>query len=193
MFGTTGGPARGMSNHFIPWNDSLFPGKWKTKVIFSDLGVFAMLSILYLWARLEGSWTPVLCFYFLPYIVANGWLVLYTWLQHTDVDIPHYEASEWTWVQGAFTTVDRPYGAIINFLHHGIGSTHVAHHLFSYMPHYNAWEATRALQKAFPEFYMYDPTPIIPTMWRVARKCVAVVREEDTKRWVYISTRNQIR
>eukprot|EP00958_Prasinococcus_capsulatus_P020703 scaffold2739_cov301-Prasinococcus_capsulatus_cf.AAC.2 len=29
--------------------------------------------------------------------VVNMWLVLYTWLQHTDVDIPHYAGEQWTW------------------------------------------------------------------------------------------------
>jgi hypothetical protein len=30
------------------------------------------------------------------------------------------------WVKGAFMTIDRPYGPVLDFLHHRIGSTHVA-------------------------------------------------------------------
>lgn len=38
--------------------------------------------------------------------------------------------------------VCRSYGFLDPVLHH-IGDTHVAHHLFSYMPHYHAQEATK--------------------------------------------------
>ena len=40
----------------------------------------------------------------------NFWLVMYTWLQHTDVDVPHLDQTHWTWEKGAFLTIDRPYG-----------------------------------------------------------------------------------
>jgi len=73
-----------------------------------------------------GTQTQVGCLYFLPYAFVNVWLVLYTWLQHTDTDIPHYADDEWNFVKGALSTVDRPYGPVLNFLHHGIGSTHGA-------------------------------------------------------------------
>ena len=33
----------------------------------------------------------VLALYAAPLMVTNCWLVLYTWLQHTDVDIPHFD------------------------------------------------------------------------------------------------------
>eukprot|EP00906_Rhabdomonas_costata_P032586 RCo045901 len=190
LFGFTGSPERGISNHFVPFNDKLFPGMWRYKVLLSDIGVLVTLGLLMMWAREEG-WAAVLALYGGPYLVANGWLVLYTWLQHTDVDIPHYEGKNWTWVRGVFATVDRPYGPVINFLHHGIGSTHVAHHLCHTMPHYHAWEATRALQAAFPKAYLYDPTPIIPAMWRVARRCVAAVPEGDG--WVYVASRKDLK
>jgi len=47
----------------------------------------------------------------------------------------------------------------------------------------SAWKATKALKEAFPEHYLYDPTPIIPAMWRVATKCIAVKKRND--RWVF--------
>jgi hypothetical protein len=50
-------------------------------------------------------------------------------LQHTDVAVPIYSTAEWTWAKGAMQTVDRPYGSLLNLLHHGLGSTHVCHHL----------------------------------------------------------------
>jgi len=92
----------------------------------------------------------------------------------SDVDVAHFDENDHTWVKGALQTVDRPYGNVINFLHHNIGSTHVAHHLCAAMPHYHAKEATDALRAAFPEHYLYDPTPVPQALWRVAKNCVAV-------------------
>lgn len=60
--------------------------------------------------------------------MVNAWLVAYTWLQHTEVDVPHLSAEGHSFVKGAFLTVDRPYGALlgglVDFLHHHIGTTH---------------------------------------------------------------------
>ena len=47
-----------------------------------------------------------------PYLVINAWLVLYTWLQHTDVDVPHFEDQDHTYVRGALHTIDRPYDKV---------------------------------------------------------------------------------
>ena len=150
------------TNHFWPgwpFSAALFPGEWRRKVWLSDIGVVVMLGLLGWWTYAAG-FLPVLAVYVGPYLVVNFWLVLYTWLQHTDVDVPHFDDEEWTWVKGAFMTVDRPYGAVLNFLHHHIGSTHVAHHMDARIPHYNAVKATRTLQENFPDLYRYDPTPI---------------------------------
>ena len=62
----------------------------------------------------------------------------------TDVDVPHFEGNDWNLVKGAFMTIDRPYGKVYDFLHHRIGSTHVAHHINHTIPHYHAKEATEA-------------------------------------------------
>jgi len=126
-----------------------------------------------MWAQAT-SYTHVALIYGLPYLFVNLWLVLYTWLQHTDVDVPHFDEQDWTWAKGAFHTIDRPYGPLLDFLHHGIGSTHVAHHVISSIPHYHAWEATEALKKNFPDFYLYDPTPIMQALMRVATHCIGV-------------------
>ena len=174
LAGATGGPSRGVTNHFVPWSDALFPGfRWKYKVLVSDVGVAATLYLLKLWADAT-SWREVGLLYFGPYLGVNFWLVLYTWLQHTDVDVPHLDASEWTWERGAFLTIDRPYGPVLDFLHHRIGSTHAAHHLCSRIPHYRAEEATRAIAAAFPDHYLRDPTPVGTALWRVATKCAEV-------------------
>jgi len=178
--GVTGGPKYGKTNHMWPYppfqngERELFPGReWKRKVLLSDVGLVAMTAVLYLWAQSTGL-AAMAALYLAPLAVTNCWLVLYTWLQHTDVDIPHFDKETWSWVKGAFHTVDRPYGSIIDFIHHRIGSTHVAHHVCSTIPHYKAVKATEALKKSFPDLYLYDPTPIHKALWRVSSRCTAV-------------------
>jgi len=181
LTGATGGPSRGTTNHFWPawpFSAALFPGGWTRKAWLSDIGVLLAVGLLGWWTYARG-FAPVLAIYVGPYLVVNFWLVLYTWLQHTDVDIPHFDDEDWTWVKGAFMTVDRPYGAILNFLHHQIGSTHVAHHMDARIPHYHAVKATRALRETFPELYRFDPTPIPQALWRVATRCHVVSKGEE--------------
>ena len=83
--------------------------------------------------------------YVVPLLFVNMWLVLITNLQHTDPAVPHYRGEEWTWLKGALCTIDRDYG-ILNHVFHHITDTHVAHHIFSNMPHYHAMEATNAIK-----------------------------------------------
>ena len=187
LTGASGGPSRGVTNHFWPmkpFSAAMFPGKWPIKVWASSLGVLATLGVLAWWAYAAGSILPVLALYVGPYLFVNFWLVLYTWLQHTDVDVPHFEEDEWSWVLGAFMTIDRPYGPVLDFLHHRIGSTHVAHHIDARIPHYNAKRATEAIQSAFPDLYLYDPTPIAKALWRISTNC-NVVSKADVG-WKYV-------
>lgn len=137
-----------------------------------------MLGVLAMWAKAT-SWRTVGLMYGLPYLVVNFWLVLYTWLQHTDVDVPHYDKNDWNYIKGAFHTIDRPYGKILNFLHHNIGSTHVAHHVNPTIPHYHAKEVTEILKNKYPDLYLYDPTPIHKALWRVATSCIGVRKMRD--------------
>jgi len=188
LWGATGGSSRGVTNHFwpvAPFSEALWPGSWKDKVWRSDVGVLAVAAALVGWGVTCG-WAPVLALYVGPYLICNAWLVAYTWLQHTDVDVPHYESDSWSFVKGAFHTIDRPYGPVFDFLHHRIGSTHVAHHIESAIPHYHALEATNAIKAAFPELYLYDPTPVHEALWRVAANCVAVTRRGS--KYVFVPT-----
>jgi fatty acid desaturase len=155
------------------------------QVYYSDVGIAAVVAGLVAWGATAGWQAPVLL-YGMPLAVTNMWLVLYTWLQHTDVDVPHFSKQDWTWSKGTFMTIDRPYGPLMNFLHHGIGSTHVVHHINHEIPHYNAWEATEAIKKAFPDLYLYDPTPIHEALWRVSTHCVAVEKKPGRMgAWVF--------
>ena len=179
--GATGGSVRGRTNHFWPYrpfSDALFPARWKPRILASAAGVLATVLVLTAWAVAAGSIWPVVVLYGGPYLVNNMWLVGYTWLQHTNQDIPHYDDDEWSFVRGAFCSVDRPYGRVIDLLHHRIGSTHVAHHLDAKIPHYNAAQATEAIRIAFPDLYRYDPTPIPKALWRISRDCHVVERTD---------------
>jgi omega-6 fatty acid desaturase (delta-12 desaturase) len=188
LFGSTGGPERGTTNHFWPmrpFSNALFPDRWVRKVLASAAGVVAVIGLLVAWAVAAGSVVPVLALYVAPYLVCNAWLVAYTWLHHTGDEVPHFEGEEWSYVRGAFCSIDRPYGKVLDLVHHRIGTTHVAHHLFARIPHYHAAEATAAIAEAYPDLYRYDPTPIPVALWRTAQDCVAVSRAEDG--WRYVS------
>mmetsp|Transcript_32972 Transcript_32972/g.48802 ORF Transcript_32972/g.48802 Transcript_32972/m.48802 type:complete len:477 (-) Transcript_32972:24-1454(-) len=195
LWGATGGGARGMTNHFFPDpltepdipSKELFPGDWKQKVVMSDIGIAAVVGGLVAWTFCNGL-PQMMALYGGPYLVVNVWLVLYTWLQHTDVDVPHFSMDKHSFMKGAFHTIDRPYDkldpwGIIDFLHHKIGTTHVAHHFDSRIPHYKAQMATDAIRQNFPELYLYDPTPVPEALWRICRGCTAV--EQRDNRWIW--------
>jgi fatty acid desaturase len=182
LFGTTGGPERGTTSHFWPFkpfSGALFGRRWNRRVLGSSAGVLCALAVLVGWAIAAGNPMVPLALYAGPYLVCNAWLVTYTWMQHTNHDIPHYDQTEWSFVRGAFCSVDRPYGVVFDTLHHRIGSTHVAHHLNAGIPHYRAKAATAAIADAFPEFYRYDPTPVPVALWRASDDCVAVGKSTD--------------
>lgn len=182
FFGATGGEDYGRpTSHF--WNGSfynrgkrsLFPKAFRSQMLRSNLGILVVLLLLGCLA-IQFSWMRVLCVYGLPYLVVNVWLITYTWLQHSDLDIPHFSSDQWTWSKGALQTVDRPYGPLLNWLHHGIGSTHVCHHINARIPHYNAWRGTALLRQRYPDLIRYDATPIHQALWRIATRCAAVRR-----------------
>lgn len=66
-------------------------------------------------------------------------------------------------MRGGLSTIDRDYG-IFNNIHHDIG-THVVHHLFPQIPHYNLIEATEKVKPVLGPYYREpEPSPgPIPT------------------------------
>ncbi|KAL6042020.1 Delta(12)-fatty-acid desaturase [Balamuthia mandrillaris] len=168
-------------NHFHPYSPIFRPKEAKF-VLLSDLAlVLALGSLVYFsWTY---SFTAVAKLYLVPYLIVNFWLTLITKLQHTDEALPHFDDEKWVWLKGALCTVDRDYG-LLNHVFHHIGDTHVAHHLFSKMPHYHAEEATRAIKPLLGKYYRMDDTPIFGTLWRVAKDC-QLVDEDPAQRGVY--------
>jgi len=155
-------------DHFRP-SSKMFTDKVRGKILLSTLTELGVLGLLFK-LSLDYGFLTVGLWYTGPYMFTNFWLVLYTWMQHSDPSVPQYGADEWTWVKGALTTIDRPYG-IFDFFHHKIGSTHVAHHFFHEMPFYNADVATAAMKEFLGPLYNYDPMPWYQAMWKIANRC----------------------
>jgi omega-6 fatty acid desaturase (delta-12 desaturase) len=158
----------GWANHFVP-SSSLFQQKNYANVILSDIGLLVTLSVLGYLAYVY-SFVEVVKYYVVPYLVVNHWLVMITFLQHTDSKLPHYRGELWDFIKGAVCTVDRHFG-ILDGIFHRITSTHVAHHLFSNMPHYHAEEATKHLVKVLGPYYIFDDTPMFKALWKSYTEC----------------------
>ena len=140
----------------------MFSDHHYSQVIVSDIGVLFWLGgIAYsIW---NYGFVNVFTLYLVPYLWCvdfiaysnvgynnmprvNHWLVLITFLQHTDPLLPHYRAPEFTFPRGALATLDRNLlgdcGKIMGWIGahatNGISETHVLHHVSSKIPHYNA-------------------------------------------------------
>lgn len=131
----------------------MFAPHQRDSIILSDIGIVLWLAGVTGSIYTYGFWT-VFRLYLVPYLWVNHWLVLITFLQHTDPLLPHYRAPEFTFPRGALATLNRNLlggcGSIMGWLGahatHGISETHVLHHVSSKIPHYNAWEASDALR-----------------------------------------------
>ena len=173
-------------DHFRP-SSALFPVHWQKRIAASTVGVIGVITALCCAGTATGIGGKAVALLYVPsYFVCNGWLVLYTWLQHTHEDMPHYGDDEWTWVRGALSTIDRPYSECFGFhdwMHHRIGSTHVFHHLFSDGPCYNAVEATKHLKAYLAPLglYNYDGRPILQAAWQTAKRCQYVEGTEGVQ------------
>ncbi|XP_047339552.1 delta(12)-fatty-acid desaturase FAD2-like [Impatiens glandulifera] len=143
----------------------------------SNMGVLSVVFLLYRLALARGiGW--VMCVYGGPLLVANVHIVVVTWLQHSHPSLPHYESEEWDWLRGALSTVDRDFG-IFNKMFHNATDAHVVHHLFPTMPHYHAVKATKAIKPMLGEYYCFDGTSFMSSIWRETKECLYVEADED--------------
>jgi omega-3 fatty acid desaturase (delta-15 desaturase) len=97
------------------------------------------------------------------------WLDLVTFLHHTDNSLPWYRGKDWYFLKGAISTIDHDYG-FINDIHHNIG-THVVHHIFLSIPHYNLKEATEAVKPVMGEYYRKSNVSIWTAFWDAYKTC----------------------
>jgi len=175
LFNVSGRHYERFACHYDP-HSPIYSDRERMLILVSDAGVLAGTYGLYCLVAAKGlAW--VLCVYGGPLLLVNGFLVLITYLQHTHPALPHYDSTEWDWLRGALATADRDYG-ILNKVFHNITDTHVAHHLFSSMPHYHAMEATKAIKPILGNYYQFDGTPIFKAMWREVKECIYVEPDE---------------
>eukprot|EP01133_Synstelium_polycarpum_P007911 gene7911-9287_t len=154
----------GWTSHFNPYC-GLFDKSQFYNVVSSTIGVGGMAYLLSLGSKILGS-DVIVKYYLVPYLFVNFWMVLITYLQHTDPALPHYRDGAWTFQRGAALTIDRDYGWLLNNIFHNTTDAHVVHHFFSTIPHYHAKEATRYIVPILGKNYVYDNTPIHRALWK---------------------------
>ncbi|KAK9065496.1 hypothetical protein SSX86_014897 [Deinandra increscens subsp. villosa] len=174
-----GRPYDKFASHYDP-RSPIFSDNERILILISDIGLLSFSYFLYKVAMIQGfAW--VFCVYGGALMVMNAFLVTITYLHHTHPSLPHYDDSEWNWMKGAFATVDRDYG-VLNKVFHNITDTHVLHHLFSYIPHYHAMEATKAIRPVLGEFYQSDSTPFFVALWRESKDCLFIEPDESDEK-----------
>ncbi len=106
-------------NHFNPASP-LFSRTQYNKILLSDLGVALTFTAL-AFASKKWGFLTVLCYYVLPYFWVNHWLVLVTYLQHTDPALPFsLPRRRWNFQRGAAATMSRDFGFIGQHIFHDI-------------------------------------------------------------------------
>jgi len=176
FFNASGREYSRWASHFDP-TSPIFSKRERVEVVISDLAIGVVLWGLYILSQSFG-WPWLIKTYVIPYLFVNFWLVMITYLQHTHPNLPHYEDEEWDWLRGALATVDRSYGILDYFFHH-IADTHVAHHLFSGMPHYHAEEATAAIKPILGAYYNQDKRNVMCALWEEVSTCHWVAPEQQ--------------
>ncbi|KAF8963499.1 fatty acid desaturase-domain-containing protein [Flammula alnicola] len=166
------------TSHYKP-SSTLFKPKHRTSIIVSNVGILFMLAVLGTYGYRKG-WSMLCAHYLLPWLWAHNWIVLFTYLQHSDPTIPYYRKDQWTFARGALATVDRPlFGWVGRFFLHNISSDHVAHHFFPAIPFYNLPKVTEAIKPVLGGYYNYDSTPALSALWRSFTQCTFVESEGD--------------
>nr|GAT58469.1 predicted protein [Mycena chlorophos] len=176
------------SNHFNPKAVMFSPHQF-FNIVISDVGVVLWIAAL-VYSSNRYSFATVFKLYLSPYLWVNHWLVLITFLQHTDPYLPHYRPPQFNFQRGALATLDRSLlgdlGSLAAWIGAhatcGISETHVAHHICSKIPHYHAWEATYALRDKVlgPAGIRSEGGPAgWAEIYRVMRECRFVEDEGD--------------
>ncbi|EAU81573.1 fatty acid conjugase [Coprinopsis cinerea okayama7 len=166
------------TNHFQP-SSPLFKPHERNGIIASNLGLGFMSLLLWRWGNTVGSGYFVKL-YLVPYLLANHWIVMLTYLHHSDPTIPHYRKNEWTFLRGAISTVDRPLlGWFGRFFLHNVSHDHVAHHLFSTIPFYNQPQVTEAIKKVLKDDYNFDSTNTFRALYRTFTQCCFIEDDGD--------------
>ncbi|EIN09215.1 delta-12 fatty acid desaturase protein, partial [Punctularia strigosozonata HHB-11173 SS5] len=164
------------TNHYLP-SSPLFKPSERRLIIISDVGIATMCVVLLTYAKCCG-WSAFLVDYVVPYLLSNHWIVMLTFLQHSDPTIPYYRGGKWSFMRGALATVDRlTLGWIDRFFFHNASHNHTAHHLFSHIPFYNQPQVTKKLKEVLKDEYNYDSTNCFRVLYRSFTQCYFVEDE----------------
>jgi omega-3 fatty acid desaturase (delta-15 desaturase) len=147
-------------NHLNP-DDRLFTPSERPLVVMTNVHLALWAGVLAV-ATAKLGLAPMALLYWAPYVVFVAWLDFVTYMHHhgpegtdgngSDAErVPWYRGDEWTYMRGGLSTLDHDYG-LLNHIHHDIG-THVVHHLFPQIPHYNLCEATEAVKPVLGPYY----------------------------------------
>jgi acyl-lipid omega-3 desaturase len=173
-------------SHFLPSSD-LFKPSERNAVLTSTACLIAFVGFLG-WITATFGLVFFVKYYLIGYLGFVVWLDLVTYLHHTEDDIPWYRNEEWYFLKGALSTIDRNYG-FINWIHHDIG-THVAHHVFSNMPHYYLQDATEGIKPLLGKYYRKSDENVLVSFWNSYWKCQFV---PDTGAKVYYQPKNALK
>jgi len=142
-------------------------------------GIGAMGCALYLWTRHVGLANSVKL-YFVPFMCVNHWIVMLTYLHHCDPTVPYFRRTQWSFLRGAISTVDRPLlGWAGRFFLHNVSHDHVSHHLFSSIPFYNQPLVTEHIKTVLKENYNYDSTNSFRALYRTFTQCCFIEDDGD--------------
>ncbi|CCI43061.1 unnamed protein product [Albugo candida] len=155
--------------HYNPYA-VMYRDKERWMIWMSDAVVLFFIGLLG-YGVYRTSFDTMFNLYFVPFMIMNAYLVLITYMHHTDTFVPHFRDTEWNWMRGALCSVDRSLGSYVDAAVHHVNDTHVLHHLFSSVPFYHAHEATNAIKPVLGDFYMVDNTPTIRALWRSFSNC----------------------
>jgi omega-3 fatty acid desaturase (delta-15 desaturase) len=116
-------------SHFI-WFGKLYENTSnaeKLKSFISSLSVITWIYVVYSYTESFYTWWAMyggivaFCYF---------WLYMVTWLQHHNEDTLVYSNESWSYLKGAFQTLDHKIGYNIDELHHHISDCHLVHHMF---------------------------------------------------------------
>lgn len=166
------------TNHFSP-SSALFKPEDRNGVIVSNCGVIVTLAIFGMYIK-QAGFLNFFLLYFIPYLISNHWVIMITYLHHSDPTVPYYRGKRWTFARGVLATVDRPllgWGGRF-FLHNG-SHNHIAHHFFTTAPFYNLPQITECIKTVLKDDYNFDSTNCFRALYRTFTECRFIEDEGD--------------
>jgi acyl-lipid omega-3 desaturase len=172
-------------NHFNPF-DKFFNGHFLSTTI--SLSLYFSWCLCLFYYAVSNGFLALLHHHIMPVLVFGAYMVIITFLHHNEPEIGWYPNSEWNYVKGQLSTVDRHYGFVHGVIHN-IG-THQIHHLFTSVPHYNLEKATKAFRKHFPHLVHIKDDNIIIAFFKmfyiyVKQNVIDDIKEKDFKAYYY--------